>query len=132
MATITVRALDPTGEPLQGNGQGNFISDLPAVAQIIRTRLLLLAGEWWENLNAGTPLFQSILGGSGSDRDAAAAALIFTQSILGAPYELSVANVSSGFNKSTRIFQFSAQAITLFGTITITFPAPAQSASLTF
>jgi hypothetical protein len=130
MATITVRAIDANGEPLQGNGQGNFISDLAAVAQIIRTRLLLLQGEWWENLNAGTPLFQSVLGGGGSDKDAQASALIFTQSILGAPYVLSVSNVTSGFAKVTRAFQFSAQALTLFGTVTITNIAPGLSASL--
>jgi hypothetical protein len=130
MATITVRALSPTGEPLQGNGQANFLSDIDAVAQIIRTRLLLLQGEWWEDLADGTPLFQTVLGGGGDQRSQQAAALVFTQRVLGAPYVNSVSNVTTGWNSATRTFTFTQQANTAFGTITITFQSPGMSASL--
>jgi hypothetical protein len=130
MATITVRALSPTGEPLQGNGQGNFISDIDAVAQIIRTRLLLLAGEWWEDLTDGTPLFQSVLAGAGDERSRQAAALVFTARVLGSPYVESVSNVTTAWNSATRTFSFTQQANTPFGTITITFQSPGLGASL--
>lgn len=33
-----------------------------AVAQAVKTRLLLLLGEWWENRQDGTPLFEKVLG----------------------------------------------------------------------
>ena len=33
-----------------------------AVAQAVKTRLLLLLGEWWENRQDGTPLFVKVLG----------------------------------------------------------------------
>lgn len=33
-----------------------------AVAQAVKTRLLLLFGEWWENRQDGTPLFEKVLG----------------------------------------------------------------------
>jgi hypothetical protein len=36
--------------------------DTNAVAQAVKTRLLLLLGEWWENPDDGTPLFERILG----------------------------------------------------------------------
>ena len=68
MPTITYRKLDQNGDPIWGNGQGSFVSDIDAVAQAIYTRLRLLFGEWWENLSIGTPLFQSMLGQSASDQ----------------------------------------------------------------
>lgn len=130
MATITVRALSPTGEPLQGNGQANFLSDIDAVAQIIRTRLLLLQGEWWEDLTDGTPLFQSVLGGAADERSQEAAALVFTARVLGSPYVDSVSNVTTAWNSATRSFSFTQQANTAFGSITITFLTPGMNASL--
>jgi hypothetical protein len=36
--------------------------DTEAVAQAVKTRLLLLLGEWWETPDDGTPLFERVLG----------------------------------------------------------------------
>ena len=33
-----------------------------AVTQAVKTRLLLLYGEWWENRLDGTPLFEKVFG----------------------------------------------------------------------
>lgn len=115
-ATITVRQLSASGDPIQGNGQSNFLSDINAVAQIIATRLKLLQGEWWESLNAGTPLFESILG---SGQNHSAVSLILQQQILDSPYVLSVSNVSSNWTPSTRAFSFSCSVQTQFGTLTV-------------
>jgi len=117
MATITYRRLDPNGDPYCGQGQANFVSDIDAVAQIIATRLKLLQGEWWENLNAGTPLFQSILGRSAPYQ---AASLILQQRILGTPFVASISNVQTGYDGSTRAFTFSCQVLTQFGALTVT------------
>jgi hypothetical protein len=130
MATITVRKLDANGDPLQGNGQASFLSDIDAVAQIIATRLKFLQGEWWEALNDGTPLFQTILGGGGSPKQIDADALILTQRILGSAYVTSIAKVTTRFTASTRSYQFQCEAQTPFGPITITSQAPGLSASL--
>src|SRR4051812_33849515 len=107
MPTITYRKLDPNGDPLHGNGQGCFVSDLDAVAQAIRTRLRLLKGEWWESLDSGTPLFQNILGTAGAGKSPSAVALILTSRILGTPYVLSVSDVATSYNPATRAFGFS-------------------------
>jgi hypothetical protein len=121
MATITYRGLDPNGEPLYGNGQNNFVSDLYAVAQAIGTRLKLFQGEWWENVNAGTPLFQAMLGVSGVGRNPDAIALLIKQRILGTPYVLpgGVSNVAASYNGATRSFSFSCSVATQFGTLTV-------------
>lgn len=131
MATITYRALSTAGDPLAGNGQGNFVSDINAVAQAIRTRLLLLQGEWWENLNAGTPVFQSMLGVSGSGRNPQAVVMLLKQRILGTPYVLSVSNVQTNYVPATRAFSFSCQVQTQFGTLTVATAPPGASAAIT-
>ena len=56
------RALSTTGDYQLGRS-GLFLIDSPAaVAQAIKTRLLLWAGEWFLDTDEGTPYEQSILG----------------------------------------------------------------------
>ena len=124
-ATITYRKLDANGDPLWGQGQVNFVSDIDAVAQAIGTRLRLLSGEWWENLNAGTPLFQSMLGASGSTSNQEVITFVLKQRILGTPYVLSVSNVATKYDGTKRSFAFSCNVQTQFGTLSIlNSPAP--------
>lgn len=128
MATITVRKLDPiTWEPQYGNGQNNFISDLDAVTQIIATRLRLFEGEWFLNLQDGLPLFQSILGSSGSQRNLEVITNIISQRILGTVYVLSIISLTASY--IGRKFTFSASVNTQFGTVSIN-NTPGISASL--
>lgn len=120
MPTITYRALDPYGDPLFGNGQGNFLSDVDAVAQAIGTRIKLLQLEWWESVNDGTPLFQSILGSTSPAQQAQTIALILEQRILNTPYVLSISDVQTSFDPIERIFGFTCRVQTQFGTVTVT------------
>ena len=62
------RALSPTGDFSFGKGGQDYLTGTEAIAQAIRTRLLLLLGEWWEDQEDGLPLFQRILGSRGDDR----------------------------------------------------------------
>lgn len=128
MATITVRALSPTGDPLQGNGQNCFISDLAAVTQIIGTRLRLFEGEFWLNLLDGLPLFQSILGSSASQRNLQVILNLISQRILGTPFVTGISSVNASYQN--RSFTYSAQVETQFGTVFVN-NAPATSAIIT-
>ena len=57
------RKLDENNDYSFGNGQNDFYRDVPeAVAQSVKTRLLLWLGEWFLNIEEGTPFMQSILG----------------------------------------------------------------------
>jgi hypothetical protein len=118
MATITVRALDVNGDPLQGNGQLNFISDLAAITQIIRTRLLLFQGEWFLNLLDGLPLFQSILGASGSQRSLQIIINLISARITGTQYVTSISYISASY--LNRAFTYKAAIETQFGTVYVT------------
>lgn len=129
MPTITVRALDPvTNDPLQGNGQSNFLSDLQAITQIIRTRLLLFQGEWFLNLLDGLPLFQSILGSPGGTTNIQFIISLITQRILQTPYVTAISSIGASYKN--RSFSFSAQVETQFGTVYVT-NTPGSRASLT-
>lgn len=57
------RKLSPTGDYTFGSGQLNFFINTPeAVAQAVKTSLLLWIGEWYLNIEEGTPYMQGILG----------------------------------------------------------------------
>lgn len=116
MATITVRALDSNGDPMRGQGASSFLSDIYAVTQIIITRILLLQGEWFEDLSDGTPMFQSLLGHAITLQGAA---LLLRNRILGTPYVTSISSFSISANSAVRSFTFSATVQTQFGSVTV-------------
>lgn len=113
-ATITVRNVGPNFDPLYGNSQANFISDIDAVAQIIKTKLQFFQGEWWENLLAGTPMFQSILGQGGASNTTAISAILAAV-ITSVPFVTDITAISCTYNN--RVLTFSCTVETAFGTV---------------
>jgi hypothetical protein len=60
---MRVRQLSSTGDFVFGQSQQNFLVDSPAaVAQVVKTNLRLWLGEWYLNLNDGTPYPEGVLG----------------------------------------------------------------------
>lgn len=56
------RKLDRNGDYSFGNNLGDYITGDIALAQAIKTRILLFYKEWWEDLESGIPMFQNIIG----------------------------------------------------------------------
>jgi hypothetical protein len=57
------RKLTNLGDYPFGNGLLDFYIDVPeAIAQAVKTSLLLWLGEWFLNIDEGTPYMQGILG----------------------------------------------------------------------
>lgn len=57
------RQLSPTGDMQFGGGLNDFLINSPeTVAQAVQTALKLWLGEWYLNLNDGTPYLEGILG----------------------------------------------------------------------
>ena len=120
----------PQNDPIEGANGPVFLSDLDAVAQIIYTKLRLLLGEWWENLDIGFPLFQKLIGASGAPTSQAGVMLVIQQTILSCPYVLQIVSVSFTHNTATMASTFTAEVSTIFGNLIVS-NAPGSSAQVT-
>lgn len=93
------RQLSSTGDMQFGSGQLNFLIDSPeAVAQAVTTTLKLWLGEWYLNLNEGTPYLEGILG----EHSQATADLTIQSVVTGVQGVLSLTNYSSVIDPDTR------------------------------
>ena len=117
MSSITYLQLDAQYDPIFLSQAS--LSDLEAVTQAIKTRLLLFEGEWWEDLGDGTPMFQEIVGQRATPNGQQIMSQALAARISGTPYVVAVQNVSVNFNPTTRQFSFVATVQTAFGTVTI-------------
>lgn len=122
-ATIQYLQLDANNDPIFDPSAN--LTDAEAVNQAILTRLRLFLGEWWEDVNLGLPVFQSILGQLGSSQGLAAMTLAVQQNIEGGPYVTSVDNVEVTFENG--VLSITASAFTQFGPVAIS-TAPALNA----
>lgn len=131
-ATITYRQIDASGEPQFGQGFSNYLTDIDAVAQAIRTRLLLFLKEWWSDQNDGLPLWQEILG-QAKGNNQQAVNLILSQRIFGTPYVTGITDVQSSYSSASRGYTFACKVQTQFGTIQIdNIPFPNPPVALTY
>lgn len=111
------RALDSELDYTLGKNAQNFVSGVEAVAQAIYTRLYLLQGEWWEDLEDGLPLLQRILGYRNTRQ---AADILIRKRILETTGVTELYNFSSSFNEDARVYTFSCSVVTIYGQVAIT------------
>lgn len=116
-------------DPVMGSNGRVFLTDVDAVAQIVYTTLRLLLGEWWENLTIGFPLFQSLIGTSGSPQNQQSIMLLIQQTILSCPYVIQIVDFSFQTNTATMQSTFTATVATSLGTVIVT-NAPGSSAQV--
>ena len=105
------RPLDNTGDYTMGRP---YLVDAIAVGQAIKTRLLLLQGEWWEQQDDGLPLFQNILGTTGNPRELQQVDLLVQERILGTPNVSRILEFQSSYE--SRTYSFRCIVETSFGT----------------
>jgi len=117
--TMKYRRLSDSDDYVFGQSNQDFYSGVDAVAQAIYTRLKLLYGEWWEDLKDGLPLFENILGTSGSPQNKKAIDALISERILGTLNVIGITDFSSSFNASTRAYSFQSTVNTAFGQVTI-------------
>ncbi|MDY6148964.1 MAG: hypothetical protein SPI35_08120 [Porphyromonas sp.] len=114
---MLVRRLDTDWDYCFGRGQQNYITGIEAVGQAIKQRLLLLYTEWWEDLEDGLPLWQRILGTSGSDENRQAVDIIIRDRISGTDGVKSVTFFESSYER--RHYKFLATVETIYGSLDI-------------
>ncbi|MBO0738083.1 MAG: hypothetical protein J2P48_16155 [Alphaproteobacteria bacterium] len=104
------------GDMTAGRGTRDYLVDSPtAVAQAVLTRLLLWQGEWWLNLEAGTPWLQQVLGQTPAR---AVPQAVIRDRILQTPYVTRIDDFTTSFDRTTRALTVSAKVETAFGPVT--------------
>lgn len=89
---------------------------MEAVAQAVKTRLLLLKGEWWENILNGTPLFEEVEGQFFSLAERTSQVdLIFSERISGTKGVTEITTFDSEINPHTRTYSASITINTIYG-----------------
>ncbi len=122
------RRLDANHDYSFGRGIDDFLEDVAgnpeAIAQAIKTRLLLFTGEWWEDLRDGLPLWQKILGNRVRDRSIVDRLIVSRIQGLQTPDNIyavtAVNNVSSEFDADLREYSFMCDVDTVFGKLYVT------------
>lgn len=94
-----------------------FYTGTDAVAQAIYTSTKLLYQEWWEDTSAGLPLFEQILGKSGTPEDTQSADLIVQACINQVPGVLSISDYSSTY--ANRTYSATCTVATPYGDATV-------------
>lgn len=113
------RKLDANGDYTFGSAAQNFYYDLDAVAQAIKTRLKLLSGEWWEDIQDGLPLFNIILKQKGTPQGIKTIETLIGERILDTIGVTSISSAKGTFDPTKRSYSYSAQVNTIYGTVTI-------------
>lgn len=119
--SVSYRKLSDGGDYTFGHGMADFYRDAQAVGQAVKTRLLLLYGEWWEDTDNGTPLFQEILRKSMSDKSVQAVDLIIKDRILDVDGVDSITSFKSTVDKRTRVYRADVELATIYGETSLTF-----------
>lgn len=112
------RALDDNEDYAFGQNKQHFVSDIDAVRQAVYTRLKLLLEEWWEDVQDGLPLFQSILGAR-TGKGQQAIDIIIQDRIRGTTCVTDVFQYESTLDEESRKYSFQCQIGTLYGITTI-------------
>jgi hypothetical protein len=95
-----------------GKGAANFLVDSPAaVAQAVKTRLLLFAGEWFLDTSEGVPWYSRVLGaGTSRTRDRSIRARI-----LGTRGVKEIVSYQSVVDPGARTMTVTARISTIYG-----------------
>ena len=99
------RRLDENGDMVFGQSNTGILQDRAAMAQVLKTRLAAVEGEWWEGDDGALPYFSEILGARGVER------------IMDTIGVLSVENVESTFEH--REYRFKCDVNTVYGSIQV-------------
>lgn len=115
---LIYRKLDNNNDMVFGGNANDFYHDTDAVGQAIFTSLKLLQGEFWLDKSIGLPLFQHIVGQSGTPEHLHAADMLVQEVILGVQGVNQIISFSSTYqNRQYAIEQITAQ--TQFGQVVV-------------
>lgn len=111
------RRLDANRDYRLGNGSADMLRNTPeTVAQAVVTRLALLAGEWFLDLQDGTPYVQGVFG----RHTQASYDLVLRARILGTEGVTEILAYESLFDPDTRTLTVAVEIDTVYGPTSVT------------
>lgn len=113
------RKMDENGEYIFGHGKYDFLLNSEAVAQAIKTKILLLKREWWEDVLIGTPLFNGMLSSRMSNEQKTAIDLILRDRIMEVENVETIIEFKSEFDNVKRAYSMRCKVETSFGDTTV-------------
>lgn len=116
------RKIDSSGDMVFGSSN-DFYEGTTAVTQAIYTNLKLLYGEWWEDQDQGLPLFEQILGQTGSPESVQAVDLLIQSQINQTQGVIGLSDFTSSYDSINRTYTANCTVQTQYGdaTINVTF-----------
>lgn len=111
------RKLTSTGDYSFGSGGNDYADGNEAVAQAIKTKLLLFYGDWWENLGEGIPMFQSVLGQTNPDTIKSSLSMLVEQRIMEVQEVDNVKNIEIDYDRKNRTISMEVDVTTTSGEI---------------
>ena len=110
------RKLDTKGDYQLGHGSADYHVDTPeGVAQAVKTRLALLAGEWFLDLTEGTPYASHVWGKHTKDTYDP----LLRRRILQTEGVTELVSYESTFDPNTRKLTVSVEINTIYGSTTV-------------
>ena len=110
---MLLRPVDASGDIQPVLSTSVLVSDPESVVLLVRDRLNLLVGEWWENPAWGCEIFDMIRSGRVSEQDVSALASYLSSYIAATPGVQSVKDVHTAV--SGRRFIYSCRVLTQQG-----------------
>ena len=113
--------IDASGDIMPVLSSSDLVSGPDAVILLVRDRLNLLSGGWWENPAWGCEIFDMIRSGRVTENDVSALASYLYSYIAATPGVRSVEDVQTAV--SGRQFTYSCRVLTEQGSGTVTYQA---------
>lgn len=109
---MKIRKQDANGDYVLGTGADFYQNEPIGVGQVAGTRLELYTGEWFVDINDGTPWKTDVLG----KYTQGAYDTVLKQRVLGTPGVRQILDYQSAVNGSTRKLEVSMTLDTIYGT----------------
>ena len=116
---MLLRPVDSTGDLLPVLSLSALLSGPEASAQLVRTRLSLLTGEWWENPSVGFPVMEQLQSSRLTEADAPVLSSVITSYIRETPGVTDVTEVKTSV--SGRRFTYACTVRTGEGTAAVSY-----------
>ena len=112
---MKIRKVDSTGDVVFGQPNDYYINTLQGMALLIKDRLNLWTGEWFQNTSDGVPYLTDMI----QNNSLPLLEATIKKRILSTPNVTSIKSFQTNYNKNTRELILSITIITQFGDVTI-------------